>query len=180
METLAQDDFSLMTADEFTDWSLPLEGRWELVAGVPMRMQAEGRRHSRTSRHLAGYLERLLDGHPCTPDERVDVLCGHYDIRQPDVLIDCAPEAAASDSSRAFRPIVVFEVAVTSAVTDLGGKHLTYFRNAEVQHYVAILPEQRRVAHFRRGAGEPVWLGAGDRLDLLPEPSITIEIDEMF
>lgn len=181
MESLARAEMAPMTADEFTAWSLPLEGRWELIAGIPVRMQAESTLHSRTSRRIAGLLERMLDGHRCTPDERVDVLCGDADIRQPDVLIDCAPEAAeTSHRSRAIRPVVVFEVAVTSEASDLGGKHLTYFRNPHVRHYVAILPDQRRVAHFRRGAGEPVWLGEGDMLALGPDVDVERAVAEML
>lgn len=181
MQQPASANLPLMTADEFTKWSLPLEGRWELIAGIPVRMQAESTLHSRTSRRIAGYLERLLEGHPCTPDERVDVLCGARDIRQADVLIDCAPEASeTSHRSRALRPVVVFEVAVTSEAADIGGKHLMYFRNSHVQHYIAILPEQRRVAHFRRDMAEPVWLGEGDVLELGPEVEISLTINEVL
>lgn len=179
METLARADLPPMTADEFEEWSQNEEGRWELLAGVPVRMQAESRVHSRTSHRIKALLAARLAGHSCTPDERVDVLCGEHEIRQPDVLIDCAPEAAESDSPRAFRPTVVFEIAVTSQAYDLGAKHLVYFQNPDVQHYVVVMPIENRVVHFPRGEAS-VILGPEDVLALTPEPGLEIGVGELL
>ena len=179
MEPLAKFDSSAMTVEEFERQSPDWEGRWELMGGVPVRMQAESARHSRRSRKIAILLEGLLDGHPCTPDERMDVLCGEADIRNPDVLIDCHPDAVEEDRSRALEPVVVFEVAVTSQATDLGGKHLVYFRNPHVRHYVAVLPREGRAVHFTRD-GRQTILGPEDRLDLSPEPGVVVGVGDLI
>lgn len=179
MEPLLKTDAPLMTVEDFERDSRSWEGRWELMNGMPVKMQAESRLHSRTSRRIFLLVEHLLAGHRCTPDERVDVLCGETDIRNPDVLIDCHPDAATATGSRAFEPVVVFEVAVTSQATDLGGKHRVYFENPHLMHYIAVLPQERRVVHFARGA-EPVLLGPGEALNLSSGPGVTLTVDDLL
>jgi len=100
MQPLARMDHPAMTNAEFEAWSLESEWRWELIGGIPVQLQTEGSAHSRTARRIANLLEKLLDGHSCTTDERMDVICGDGEIRNPDVLIDCAPEAATTNHSR--------------------------------------------------------------------------------
>lgn len=179
MEPLARIDLDRMTVEDFERESPSWAGRWELLNGMPVRMQAESRLHSRTSRRIFDVLARCLAGHRCTPDERVDVRCGTEDIRNPDILIDCHPDAADPAGSRAFEPIVVFEVAVTSQATDLGGKHLVYFNNPHIGHYVAVLPRERRVVHFARNR-DPVILGPGDAIDLFPRPGLRLEVGALL
>ena len=107
------------------------------------------------------------------------MICGEGEIRNAGVLIDCALEAATINHSRAYRPVAVFEVGVTSQAYDTGGKHLAYFGNPHAMHYVAVLPLERAVLHSERG-GRPRHLLPGDRLTLAPDPGLTLEADALL
>ena len=163
----------------FMAWALEAERRWELIGGIPVCMESESRLHSRTARTITNLLNERLADHPWTPDQRLDVVCGEGEVRNPDVLIDSDPRAATSDHSCAYRPVTVFEVAVTSQSYDLGGKHLTYFANPHVRHYVVILPLERAAVHIERDR-PPLRLLPGDRLTLDPDPGLTLEVDALL
>jgi len=179
MHPLADTTQPTMTVEEFRSWAEGRDGRWELMSGVPVRMQSESRLHSRTSRRIAGLLEGMLDGHVCTLDERVDVVCDEGEVRNPDILIDCAPEAATSTGARAIRPVVVIEIAVTSQAYDLGGKHLICFRNPHVMHYIVVLPLEKRAMHAARD-GVLRLLEPGETLALTSGPGMRIAVDDLI
>ena len=143
-----------LTADEFLEWiagpSAP-EGRWELIAGVPMRMMVNvRRRHSTIVGNLLAALHAQLRGGQCRPHAEAFALRVSNDqVRFPDLLIDCAP-GHGSDLA-ATEPRAVIEVLSDGTRTfDTSRKLEEYQGVPAIQHIVFIEAGLVDVNHFAR------------------------------
>ena len=98
-----------MSAEEFLEWGLHQELRYELVDGVPVAMAGAKQRNDRIVGSALGMLYNLLRGHKCrhfAADLAVRIPMGN--IRRPDAGIDCGPPD--DNATTAIAPVFVMEV----------------------------------------------------------------------
>ena len=143
-----------LNADEFLEWmagpSAP-DGRWELIAGVPVRMMVNvRRRHSTIVGNLLAGLHGQLQSGPCRPHAEAFALRVSDDqVRFPDLLVDCG--LGYGDDLAATEPRVVIEVLSDGTRTfDTSRKLEEYQKVPTVQHVVFIEAGLVDVNHFIR------------------------------
>ena len=143
-----------LTADEFLDWvtgpSAP-EGRWELVAGVPVRMMVNvRRRHSTVVGNMLASLHAQLRGGPCRPHAEAFALrVNDHQVRYPDLLIDCG--VGGDDDLHATEPKVVIEVLSDGTKTFDKSRKLDEYQGVPtIRHIVFIEAGIVDVNHFVR------------------------------
>jgi Uma2 family endonuclease len=143
-----------MPAEEFLDWGLSQDQRYELVDGVPVAMAGAKKAHDRIVANAHGMLYAQLRGQKCknfTADIAVRVPAGN--IRRPDVGIDRGffdPEATTADA-----PFLVLEVLSPSTRKfDTLLKLEVYKTIPSLAHIVLIDPDMPQVFHWSRAPGE--------------------------
>jgi Uma2 family endonuclease len=162
-----------MSAEEFLEWGLHQELRYELVDGVPVAMAGAKKAHDRIVANAHGMLYARLRGHKCqnfTADIAVRIPAGN--IRRPDVGIDCGiydPDATTADV-----PYLVLEVLSTSTRDfDMLRKLEEYKTVSSLNHIVLIDPILPRAFHWSRPSDES-W-----RYTLLEGLEAVIQLSEI-
>jgi Uma2 family endonuclease len=162
-----------MSAEEFLEWGLHQELRYELVDGVPVAMAGAKRRHDRIVLNVHGILYNLLRGHECevfTADTAVRIPVGN--IRRPDAGIDCG--IADDDATSADAPFLVLEVLSPSTRDfDMFGKLEEYKTVPTLAHIVIVDPDTPQIFHWSRSQNEP-W-----RHELLEGLEAVIQLPEV-
>jgi Uma2 family endonuclease len=161
-----------MSGEEFLEWGLHQELRYELVDGVPVAMAGAKQRHDRIVSNVHGMLYVLMRGKKCryfTPDLAVRIPAGN--IRRPDAGIDCGlPD---DDATTAAEPVLVLEVLSPSTRDfDMFGKLEEYKTVATLAHIVIVDPDAPQVFHWSRSRNEP-W-----RHELLEGLDAVIQLPE--
>ena len=98
-----------MSAEEFLEWGLHQESRYELVDGVPVAMAGAKQLHDQIVATALGMLYAMPRGDKCrhfTADLAVRIPAGN--IRRPDAGIDCG--SFDRDATAAGAPFLVLEV----------------------------------------------------------------------
>ncbi len=162
-----------MSAEEFLEWGLHQELRYELVDGVPVAMAGAKQRHDRIVASVHGMLYNLLRGKKCrnfTADLAVRIPMGN--IRRPDAGIDCGiPD---DDATTAAAPFLVLEVLSPSTRDfDMFGKLEEYKTVPTLAHIVIVDPDTPQVFHWSRSDYEP-W-----RHELLEGLEAIIQLPEV-
>ncbi len=139
-----------MGADEFLEWHLRQEERYELVDGVPVAMAGAKQRHDRVVVNaIAALASHLGHGrcHPFTNDTAVRIPTGN--IRYPDAGVDCGK---FDDSiTWADAPFLVIEVLSESTrAFDLSLKLEEYKTVAVLAHIVFVDLDAPEVIHWQR------------------------------
>ena len=172
-----------MTSDEFLIWALDQPGRYELVDGFPLIMQAERVRHS----GVKGYVYRALGDAiaraivPCEawPDG-VALRIDNNRTRQPDAVVICGP--SQDDDALALEgAVVVVEVlSPTNSNTDKLEKLADYGSVPGLAHYLIVHPTERYVIHHRLGV-EPVETRiVRDGALQLDPPGLAVPVSDLF
>lgn len=178
-----------MTVGEFFAWweALRDESRYELVAGLPVRLMAPTTiRHVLIQRNAAVALRRELD----RAERRCLVLesgpgvalgADGDEYREPDVTVTCARDI--DEASRLMpEPFILVEVSSDSTrLADVNDKAAFYARISSVQHYLVVEHDRRRVVHLRRdpnGSLQPRILTDGPVV--LDPPGIELALDELY
>jgi Uma2 family endonuclease len=188
MSTIAKISVSeKMTADEFLAWdsARSAQGRYELVDGYPVLLQAERAGHNETKASAWLALRTSLRGKDldCTAfTDGMSVRIDDQVVREPDAVVHCGPY----DRSDLIvsNPIIVVEVISPSSVTtDASRKLIDYFSVPSIQHYLILYGDEERVVHHRRteidGEIATRILGRGDVVDLSP-PGFPLTVDALF
>jgi Uma2 family endonuclease len=159
MTTAAARTPSHMTVGEFLDWSEEQadDARYELVAGVPVRLMATTNiRHARIQRNVSTALRNAAaaSGLPCEVFDAgpgVAVGVDGDECRIPDVAVTCAAEV--DEAARLVpEPVIIVEVASPSTrLADVNDKVEFYGGIVSIQHYLVIEQERRRVVYHGRG-----------------------------
>lgn len=174
-----------MTAEEFVAWAMRQEtGRYELVDGMVVQMNAERLVHARVKLKLALLLRDAFAKAGLQGDVLGDgmaVRISETTVHEPDALVRCG-EALDDETTILTDPMVVCEVlSPSTGPVDTGTKLLNYFSVASVQHYLVVDTAKRAVLHYERGGdGQPALhvVNAGElRLD---PPGLTLKIAELF
>jgi Uma2 family endonuclease len=189
MTTAAARTEQRMTVGEFLDWGEAQgdDARYELVAGMPVRLMAPTNiRHAQIQYNAGQVLRRSVAeaGLPCRVfDAGPGVAVGHDgdECRIPDVVVTCA--STIDESARLVpEPMVVVEVASPSTrLADVNDKVEFHGDIASIQHYLVIEQDRRRVVYYGRGRSgglEPRILRQGD---IVLEPSgIRLDLDALY
>lgn len=173
-----------MTADEFLEWSLHQEDRYELVDGRAVLMAGANNEHDVIVVNLITALGTRLRGGPCRPstaDTAARMLRGN--VRRPDVTVDCAPPVRGS--AECHQPTVFFEVLSPSTRgQDLVRKAMENRLVPSLRHFVFIEPLRVSVQLWSRGDddewGEPADLESLDAILSLPAIDIALPLSTVY
>ena len=143
-----------MTVDEFLVWSEDQPGRYELIDGLPVRMQAERVRHLVIKLSVARALgdavksaklacRALPDGATIRIDKEISY--------QPDAVVTCSG-SIDFDSIEVTDPMIVVEVlSPSNSTVDRAGKLAGYAKVSSIRHYLIVDPVRRSVIHHKFG-----------------------------
>jgi Uma2 family endonuclease len=143
-----------MTADEFLEWNLNQDERFEFVDGrtVPLRAMAGARdEHDTIVVNLIATLSRQLRDSGCRPKTADTGLRTRIRrVRRPDVTIECAGVEPGSLEAR--NPVAVFEVlSPTTRQLDRSEKLQEYQQHPRLQAIVHVDPSVMDVMVYTRG-----------------------------
>jgi Uma2 family endonuclease len=174
-----------MSADEFVLWAERQErGRYELIDGMVVQMNAEQAIHGRVKLNLAIALRAAFKGADLEGDvfgDGMAVRIYETTVHEPDAQVRCGPPVA-DNTTIITDPIIVCEVlSPSTGPVDTGLKLLYYFSVPSVRHYLVVNTSKRVVLHYARGSdGQPTLhtVSEGDlRLD---PPGLTIAVADLF
>jgi Uma2 family endonuclease len=178
-----------MTVEDFLVWTeeQPDDARYELVAGIPLRLMAPTNlRHAqiqsnasqalRLSLAEAGLRCRVYDAGP-----GVAVGLDGDECRIPDVVVTCA--TAIDETARLVpEPVIVVEVASPSTrLADANDKAEFYGGIPSIRHYLVIEQDRRRALYHGRGPSgglEPRILRGGEVA--LDPPGIRLTLEALY
>ena len=144
-----------MTVEEFLEWNLSQDQRYELVDGVPVPLRAMAgakAEHDAIVVNLIVALGNQLRGHNCKPRTADTAVRTKFkNVRRPDVTIECAP--LQRGTLEALSPTAVFEVlSPTTRKLDRSVKLEEYRRHPSVRTIVHIDPDEMDVVIYSRNA----------------------------
>jgi Uma2 family endonuclease len=189
MPTAAPQSHQRMTVADFLGWTEEQAGdaRYELVAGVPLRLMAPTSiQHARIQRNVSSALRAAIaaSGRSCEVfDAGPGVAIGLHgdECRIPDVVVTCATEI--DETARLVpEPVIVVEVASPSTrLADVNDKAEFYAGISSIQHYLVIEQDRRRAVYHGRGPGgslEPRILRTGEIV--LDPPGVRLALDDLY
>jgi Uma2 family endonuclease len=175
-----------MTVDEFLVWSERTPGRYELLDGQVVVMQAERVGHIRFKDRAKNALARALG--VAGKDASCEALADGATVRiddetayEPDALVYCGPRLP-DDAIEIPNVVIVVEVrSPSTASINATDKFVDYFRVPSIMHYIIINPNKRPVVHHARQADDTILsrLLKTGTLQLDP-PGIAIPIDQLL
>jgi Uma2 family endonuclease len=186
-----------MTVDEFLEWCLTQEERYELVDGVP-RLKWSDRAPEGDDPHLMTGARRVHDdivvngivalrtkltGGPCKPhtsDLAITVPAGG--VRRPDILVDCEP--GSPNDLDASKPVLVVEVLSRSTRNfDLLRKTAEYRTIPSLRYILHIDPDEiAAIFHVRQpdGRWEDAPLIGRDTEISMPEINVSLTLGDFY
>ena len=175
-----------MTAEEYAQWAQRQEtGRFELIDGMVVQMNAERLTHTRVKVRVAKALEKSLTTSGLQGEVLWDGAAVRIDrktVHEPDVMLRMG-DLLPGETIYVPDPIVVVEVlSPSTGPVDTGIKLVNYFTLASVRHYLVINTDKRLVLHYTRSAGgDPLMRSPVSEGEItLDPPGITISIEEIF
>jgi Uma2 family endonuclease len=173
-----------MTVRQFLAWAEQQDGRWELIAGEPIRMARETARHNDVKYLTWLALRNAIATArvPCpVKGDGVAVEIGDDGWYLPDVSVACG-EAIAPEATKVDNPIILVEVTSRSTGNiDGSTKFIDYASLESLMHYIMISPISRRVLHHRRIDGTSFltrFVSEGPLV--LDPPGITVRIEDLL
>jgi len=146
-------------ADAYLAWEAQQPDKSEYVDGEIFAMVGVRRQHATVAGNIFATLREHLRGTPCLPfisdmKLRVAITDAFY---YPDVMVTCDARDRRADLYVEHPQLIVEVLSSSTAAYDRGDKFASYRQIAELQEYVLIDIEARRVEIFRRQAGNE-WL----------------------
>ncbi|MGQ0671617.1 MAG: Uma2 family endonuclease [Hyphomicrobium sp.] len=174
-----------MTADEFVAWAARQDlGRFELIDGLVVEMNAERSIHARVKRRAANALDAALlrsglvgevfgDGMAVRISDRI--------VHEPDALVRLGPPLD-DDATVVTDPVVVVEVlSPSTGPVDTNAKLINYFSLPSVEHYLVVNTSKRLIQYFRRDAsGSTIMTIVSEGELYLDPPGLKMKIEEVF
>jgi Uma2 family endonuclease len=172
-----------MTVDEFLEWCLTQEERYELVDGVPQMMTGARRLHDRVVRRALIALDGRLRGGPCEPfTDDIALITPKGQVRRADVLVDCGP--MEDDDLRARSPVLVIEVLSKSTrQMDLLRKTAEYKTVPSMRYILLLDPDEvAAIFHVRQADGrwEDTPIIGRDTDIHMPEINVSLTLGEFY
>ena len=174
-----------MTAEEFAAWAMRQEtGRYELIDGVVVAMNAERLEHARAKTRILfafmAAIERSGVMAEALPDG-VAIKINNRKVYEPDCLVRCGTPLGG-EVVLVTDPVIVVEVlSPSTGPVDLSDKLIGYFTVPTIQHYLIANLNNRLVLHYSRSPdGEPTMktIRRGE-IDLDP-PGLKVAVDSFF
>jgi Uma2 family endonuclease len=169
-----------MTLEQFLDWEIRQELRYEFDGVQPVAMNGVRVEHAIIESNLALALGNRLKGKPCRAfgsNLKIEV-AGR--IRYPDAFVVCTPIPPGAYVVR--DPVVVFEIlSPTTSHTDLVLKTAEYHATPSILRYVILEQTHAGAQVFsRRGADWIAETVKDDDVLRLPEIGIEIPLPEIY
>jgi len=171
-------------ADAYLAWEADQPDKSEFVAGVVFAMVGVRRAHATVALNLGAALHEHLRGSPCLPfisDMKLRVAAADA-FFYPDVMVTCDARDRRADLFVQHPQLVVEILSDSTAAYDRGAKFASYRQIAELQEYVLVDIDARRVEVFRRQPGNE-WLMhdcAGEPACLFESVKLTLSMDRVF
>ena len=146
-------------ADAYLAWEAQQPAKSEYVEGEVFAMVGVRREHATVALNVGAALREHLRGTPCLPfisDMKLCVASADA-FFYPDVMVTCDARDRRADLFVEHPQLIVEVLSSSTAAYDRGGKFANYRQITELQEYVLIDIETRRVEVFRRQAGNE-WL----------------------
>jgi Uma2 family endonuclease len=162
-----------MSVEEFLEWNLSQDERYELVDGFPVPLRAMAGttdQHDSITVNLIATLRDQLRNSGCRPKTAdTAVRTKIKNVRRPDVTIECA--AIERGSLEARNPVAVFEVlSPTTRKIDRTIKLEEYRRHPTLRTIVHIDPDEMDVVVYTRNEAD----GWGDARLEQPEQVLRV------
>jgi Uma2 family endonuclease len=175
-----------MTVDEFYQWQLDQDERYELVDGIPVPLRAmtgASNVHDVILVNCIAELHARLRGKPCRVASADTALrTSIRTSRRPDVTVDCAPPEKTSYEAR--RPTVVVEVLSPSTrKIDRFTKLEEYRRHPGLRHILLIDPDSVSAKLYSRpddGAWSDAELIGADALVALTAIDVSLPLGALY
>ena len=144
-----------MTVEEFLQWNLSQDERYELVDGAPVPLRGMSGARGVNDAVVVNVIVSLglqLVGSPCRPTTADTAIRTKIKrVRRPDVTIECSPVERGSLEAR--NPVAVFEVlSPTTRQLDRSKKLQEYLHHPSLKTVVHIDPAIMDVMVYTRGA----------------------------
>jgi Uma2 family endonuclease len=175
-----------MSVEEFLEWNLSQDERYELVDGFPVPLRAMAgatRQHDAIVVNLIVALGNQLRGGPCKPSTAdIAVRTKIKSVRRPDVTLECSPVERGSLEAR--NPVAVFEVlSPTTRTLDRSVKLEEYRRHPALRTIVHIDPDEMDVLVYSRNAAggwDDTRLEKPDDVVGVPDTSTALSLAEIY
>jgi Uma2 family endonuclease len=140
---MAVSAFKRMTPEEFFQWQLGQEDRYELVEGFPVEMMTgASERHDRVVVNIIISLGTQLRGTRCRPvTDDVAVRTRINSLRRPDITVTCGE--ARDDSYEAQEPKMIVEVLSPSSAGVAWQRKLEEYRRLPGLAYILLVDTRR-------------------------------------
>jgi Uma2 family endonuclease len=152
---MAETGLKQMTPEEFFQWQLDQEDRYELVDGFPVKMETgASERHDRVVVNTIAGLHAQLRGTRCRPvTADVAVRTRIKGVRRPDITVTCGE--ARDDSYQAQEPKMLAEVLSPSNSGVAWQRKLEEYRRLQGLPYILLVDARRPQATLlQRSANE--------------------------
>lgn len=170
------------SVEEFFDWIVHQEGRFELVNGQIRMMAGATTQHNIVKNNLTVALTSAARRCGCsstTSDSGVRT--GDRSIRYPDLVVDCGP--SPPDAMTVSSPTILIEVSSPSTrKTDALIKLSEYQQLPSVQIVMQVEPDAPQVAVYRR-SGESWLFESYEELDAvinIPQLSTVLAMADIY
>lgn len=175
-----------MTADEYALWAERQEtGRFELIDGMVVQMNAETAAHAKVKLNIAVALKLRLKASTLEGTvfgDGMAVRIADAVVHEPDVMLRLGPKVPGH-TVLITDPVIVVEVlSPSTGPIDTTVKLTNYFLVETVQHYLVVDTTKQLVLHYIRGdGGQPVMRPPiSDGTITLDPPGLSITISEIF
>jgi len=171
-------------ADAYLAWEADQPDKSEFVAGEVFAMVGVRRVHATVAGNVFAALREHLRGSPCLPfvsDMKLRVAAADA-FFYPDVMVTCDARDRRADLFVEHPQLVVEILSDSTAAYDRGAKFAGYRQIAELQEFVLIDIDARRVEVFRRQPGNE-WLMhdyAGEPSCQFESVKLTLAMDRVF
>ncbi len=146
-------------ADAYLAWEAAQPDKSEYVAGAVFGMVGVRRAHATVALNVGAALREHLRGSPClsfVSDMKLRVAAADAYF-YPDVMVTCDPRDRRADLFVDHPKLIVEILSESTAAYDRGAKFASYRQITELQEFVLIDIDARRVEVFRRQPGNE-WL----------------------
>lgn len=171
-------------ADAYLAWEADQPDKSEYVAGEVFAMVGVRRAHATVALNVGAALREHLRGSPCLPfisDMKLRVAAADA-FFYPDVMVTCDVRDRRAELFVEHPQLVVEILSDSTAAYDRGAKFASYRQIAELQEYVLIDIDARRLEVFRRQPGNE-WLlhdYAGEPTCYFESVKLTLGMDRVF
>ncbi|MBC7922037.1 MAG: Uma2 family endonuclease [Ferruginibacter sp.] len=148
-----------MTAGEYLAWEANQETRYEFFYGEAIAVPGSKKKHNKI---IGNCYRQLADavlqkgGEIYTEDIKLRVDRENV-YTYPDVMVTCEPEDEQEEYFVNSPRLIIEVLSDSTAAKDRSDKLIYYRRLPELQNYLMVWQDQRRVEHYARNA-EGHWL----------------------